>query len=54
MKMITTAECLQCEFGSMSKDSKQKVYCSVKDKTYIYGQRIPCENKKKKIGENNE
>ena len=54
MKMITTAECLQCEFGSMSKDSKQKVYCSVKDKTYIYGQRIPCENKKKKIGEDNE
>lgn len=54
MKMISTSECIECENGSISNNNSQKVHCSLKNKEYFYGQKIPCENKKKKIGENNE
>lgn len=52
MKMIITSECLECEFGSACENNKQKVYCSLKNKDYFFGQRIPCENKTGKKGNN--
>lgn len=50
--MITTSECIDCEHGSVCEDNKQKVHCSYKNKDYFFGQRIPCEDKTKKIGAN--
>ena len=54
MKMIVTSECLDCEYGSICKYNNQKIYCSNRNKEYFFGQRIPCEDKKKRTGENNE
>ena len=48
MKMIITTECLECEYGSMC-DDKQKVHCAYRNKNYFFGQRIPCEDKKKRL-----
>ncbi len=45
--MITTDECESCKYGTVMENSKAdiKVYCSIKDKYYFFGQCIPCENK---------
>lgn len=45
--MITTDECENCKFGTVIETSKSdiKVFCAIKDKTYYYGQCIPCNNK---------
>ena len=42
---ITTNECEKCKYGTVDYTDKAKlpVYCSYKDKTYVYGQRIPCD-----------
>lgn len=47
MKMINSNECEGCKHGTVDDTNKSrvKVYCSLKDKTYYYGQCIPCENK---------
>lgn len=47
MEMITTDTCENCRYGTVLEENKAliKVYCSIKDKTYFYGQCIPCENK---------
>lgn len=51
MEMIITSKCETCEYGSIDDTNKAriKVYCSSRDKTYCYGQCIPCEDYKKKI-----
>lgn len=54
MNMIITTECIKCKHGSICKYNDQKVHCSEKNKDYFLGQRIPCENKKQKGGENND
>ena len=43
--MIITSECEQCIHSTINdKDkSRVKIYCGVKDKTYYWGQCIPCE-----------
>ena len=48
--MINTSECEDCIYGTIHEESKAivRVYCSVKDKTYFFGQCIPCENKRKR------
>ena len=48
--MILTSECEQCIHSVINEENKArvKVYCSVKDKTYFWGQCIPCEDKKRK------
>ena len=48
--MILTSECEQCIHSVINEENKErvKVYCSVKDKTYFWGQCIPCEDKKRK------
>ena len=48
--MIITSECEQCIHSTIDKKDKAnvKVYCDVKNKTYYWGQKIPCDNYKKK------
>ncbi len=49
--MILTSECEQC-IHSIVNDSdkaKVKIYCDIKDKTYYWGQCIPCEYKELKV-----
>lgn len=45
--MILTSECEQCIHSTINEEDKArvKVYCSVKNKTYYWGQCIPCEYK---------
>lgn len=45
--MIITSECEQYIHSAINEEdkSKIKIYCKVKDKTYYWGQCIPCEYK---------
>lgn len=45
--MILTSECEHCMNSLINDEDKAKVtvYCKVKDKTYYWGQCIPCEYK---------
>lgn len=47
---ICTSECVKCINGILNKINKAKVeiYCKEKDKTFFYGQRICCDDYKKK------
>ena len=47
---ITTDECKECAYGEIIEESKKhiKVHCTYRNRTYFYGQRIPCEDKKRK------
>lgn len=51
MNMIITSECENCIHSVIdeSNKAKVKVYCQVKDKTYYWGQCIPCEYKENKL-----
>ena len=48
--MIITSECEQCIHSVIKEEDKARVtvYCRVKDKTYYWGQCIPCEYKEKR------
>ncbi|MCM1254084.1 MAG: hypothetical protein NC321_14795 [Clostridium sp.] len=48
--MIITSECEQCIHSVIDESDKArvKVYCNVKEKTYYWGQCIPCDNKEKR------
>ena len=50
MQMINTSECEFCKHGTLDESNKAKIIveCAIKNKKYIYGQCIPCENKEKK------
>lgn len=43
--MIITSECKQCIHSVINEEDKArvKVYCKIKNKTYYWGQCIPCE-----------
>lgn len=43
-KIIVTSQCETCKYGSIDFKNKAKlpVWCSYKERFYIYGQRIPC------------
>lgn len=45
--MIITSECEECIHSIIDEVNKArvKVYCKVKDKTYYWGQCIPCDYK---------
>lgn len=45
--MIITSECERCINAVINEEDKArvKVYCKVKDKTYYWGQCIPCDYK---------
>lgn len=47
--MIITSECEECIHSTINELDKAqvKVYCSIKDKTYYWGQYIPCDHKEK-------
>lgn len=47
MKMINTSECESCKYSTIDDTNKSrvKVHCSLREKTYYYGQCIPCEDK---------
>lgn len=55
MTMINTSECEHCLHSILNEEDKSKIlmYCKVKDKTYIYGQCIPCDYKENKPDEKN-
>lgn len=50
MQMIITSECEKCIHSSIvdNNKSKIKIHCGIKNKTYYYGQCIPCEFKEVK------
>lgn len=51
MNTINTSKCLkECIYASINDTDKSKiiVHCAARNKDYIYGQRIPCEDKVKK------
>ena len=54
MKMIITTECLKCRHSTNCENNNQKIHCSIKNKDYFFGQRIPCEDIKYKTGEDKE
>lgn len=45
--MINTSECEECVYGTIDETDKSKITieCGMKNKTYIYGQYVPCESK---------
>lgn len=47
--MILTSECEQCPQSIINDEDKAKltVYCKIKDKTYYWGQCIPCDYSEK-------
>lgn len=48
--MIITSECEQCIHSTINEENKArvKVHCKIKNKTYYFGQCIPCDYKEKK------
>ena len=52
--MITTDECEFCRYGTIIEEDKAhiRVYCSIKDKYYYFGQCIPCRFKENKNEDN--
>lgn len=45
--MIITSECEHCIHSTINENDKAKIriYCKEKDKTYYWGQCVPCEYK---------
>ena len=50
MNMIITSECEKCIHSVINEEDKSKViiYCKIKDKTYNWGQCVPCDYKEVK------
>lgn len=48
--IIIGKDCEKCRFGIVDETNKAriKVYCSIKEKWYWWGQCIPCDNREKK------
>jgi len=46
-KMITTDKCELCKAGSVLTGNPVKVHCTIKNKDYYFGQRIPCDEYRK-------
>lgn len=49
-KVICTSECPECIYCTLDESDKRKVMviCGKKEKSYIYGQNIPCDEKVKR------
>ena len=49
-KMILTSECENCIYSILNETNRAKIiiHCKIKDRDYIYGQRISCDKKRKK------
>ncbi len=51
MKMITVGEeCKNCIHSIIDESDKSMIFveCNARNKTYLWGQRVPCEDKKVK------
>lgn len=48
--IICTSECVNCKYCTLDDSDRAniRVKCQIKQKEYIYGQKIPCDNYKKK------
>lgn len=48
MRMIITSECENCIHSTIEEinKSKIKIHCDKNDKTYYWGQCVPCEGKR--------
>ena len=52
--MICPSECEECEYSNIRGEKNNlKIYCEAKEKTYFYGQYVPCDLKKKRKDINN-
>ena len=49
--MIITSECEHCIHSIINEQNKSKIeiYCKIKNKTYYWGQCVPCDYKSNKI-----
>lgn len=49
--MIITSECEKCIHATIDESDKSwvKIFCAAKDKTYYWGQCVPCDYKEKRI-----
>ena len=49
-EVIITSQCEKCIYGTLDETNKAriKVHCAARDKTYCYGQCIPCDDYKKR------
>ena len=57
MNMILAGkDCANCKYGDIDESNKArvKVHCDLRDKTYYFGQCIPCDSKEKMIEEEGE
>lgn len=52
MRMIITSECENCIHSTIEEinKSKIKIHCDKNDKTYYWGQCVPCEGKEVNTG----
>lgn len=48
--ILAGVDCENCIYGTIDETDKArvKVYCQYKDKSYYFGQCIPCDNKTKR------
>lgn len=48
---ILTSECESCIHGVLNERNRSKiiVHCNLKNRDYIYGQRVPCDRKYREI-----
>lgn len=49
--IIAGKDCAECIYANIDESDKAKLttYCAYKNKNYIWGQCIPCDNKTKEI-----
>lgn len=54
--VIITSECERCIYGDLDETNKAKIiiHCDYKDKNYIYGACIPCDDFKRRKGTDGE
>ena len=54
--IIAGVDCVDCVYSSVDDTNKAriKVYCDARDRSYWWGQNIPCDDKKKYDEKHNE
>lgn len=48
MMILAGKDCLKCQYLELNDPKNFKVKCTIKNKEYIWGQKISCEGRKKK------
>lgn len=54
-KTIVTSKCDTCKHGNIDYNNKPKmpIWCAIRQRYYVFGQRIPCDDYAKETGETN-